>query len=89
MGNDELTTNVSADIYDHRGRSTTERIAILGRGGEPVTAEQREQAHQLLNAMLRAARPFGVSLDDFDWVINLPGGCLDVILAKTRKDIPR
>ncbi|MEU6012338.1 hypothetical protein [Streptomyces sp. NPDC047453] len=70
---------------DSKGRSTGERIAAIRRGGDPVTDAQRDAATRLLDVLLDAAAEHGVTLDDFDWTVDLPGGCLDVILAKTRR----
>ncbi|MFJ2568633.1 hypothetical protein ACIO02_37955 [Streptomyces sp. NPDC087568] len=70
---------------DSKGRSTGERIAAIQRGGDPVTDAQRTAATRLLDALLDAAAEHGVTLDDFDWTVDLPGGCLDVVLAKTRR----
>lgn len=68
---------------DRQGRSTGERVAAITRSG-PVTDGQRAAATRLLDAMLDAAEQHGVRLDDLDWTVDLPGGCLDVILAQTR-----
>lgn len=40
-------------------------------------------AEQLLAAILAAAEQHGATLDDFDWSVDLPGGCLDVVRART------
>lgn len=55
------------------------RVAAVQRGGGPVTEEQRAAATALLADMLTAAEEHGVTLDDFDWVTDLPGACLDVV----------
>lgn len=73
------------DYTDRKGRTTADRVALIHRGGPwPVTQDHRDAARELLDALLKAAEPFGVDLEDFDWTIDLPGGCLDVVLAKTR-----
>ncbi|MEU2441833.1 RNase adapter RapZ [Streptomyces rubradiris] len=69
---------------DSHGRSTGERVAGVHRYGGPITDEQRTAATRLLDALLDAAAAHGATLDDFDAVVDLPGGCLDVILSKTR-----
>ncbi|MGO4417239.1 hypothetical protein AB4Z54_00285 [Streptomyces sp. MCAF7] len=69
---------------DRKGRSTGERIAAVHRYGGPITDEQRTAATRLLDALLDAAADHQATLDDFDGVVDLPGGCLDVILSKTR-----
>lgn len=69
---------------DHKGRTLAERVAAVHRGGGPVTDDQRAAATALLADMLEAAGRHGVTLDDLDWTVDLPGGCLDVILSKTR-----
>lgn len=75
-----------ATYTDRKGRTLAERVAAIQRYGDPVTAEQRAAAEQLLASLLTAAEQHGVTLDDFDWTIDLPGGCLDVILSKSRRD---
>lgn len=70
---------------DRKGRTTADRIAAVHRYGDPITDEQRKEARLLLESLLLAAGLHGVTLADFDWTIDLPGGCLDVVLAKTRR----
>jgi hypothetical protein len=72
------------DFTDGHGRTTADRIAAVRRGGPPVTAAQRDEARRLLDALLRAASSFGVELADFDWTVDLPGGCVDVVTARDR-----
>ncbi|MGW1306724.1 hypothetical protein ACWD5R_44955 [Streptomyces sp. NPDC002514] len=67
-------------------RTPADRIAAVKRHGGPITQQQRDRATALLESLLTAAAEHGVTLADFDWMIDLPGGCLDVILAKTRRD---
>ncbi|MEU1627265.1 hypothetical protein ABZ746_18450 [Streptomyces sp. NPDC020096] len=74
-----------SDYADGRGRTTADRIAAVRRGGPPVTSEQRDEARRLMNALLGAGQSFGIGLDDFDWVVDLPGVCVDVVLADARK----
>lgn len=76
---------MDAQQTDRKGRTLAERVAAVHRYGDPITPEQRAAAEQLLAAMLEAAGHHGVTIDDFDFTIDLPGGCLDVILAKTRR----
>ena len=71
------------DYTDHKGRTTAERISLVARHG-PVSDQQRNDARRLLEALLRAAEPFGVGFQDFDWVTDLPGACVDVVLAQQR-----
>lgn len=70
---------------DRKGRTLAERVAGVHRHGDPVTPEQRAAAEELLASLLAAAGRHGVVLDDFDWTIDLPGGCLDVVLSKARR----
>lgn len=65
--------------------NTADRVAAVHRYGDPVTDEQRAAATALLADLLAAAERHGVTLADFDAVVDLPGGSLDVILAKTRR----
>ncbi|MGY0071916.1 hypothetical protein ACWZEH_35325 (plasmid) [Streptomyces sp. QTS137] len=53
--------------------------------GDPVTPAERAAAEQLLAVLLAAAEQHGVTLEDFDAVVDLPGGCLDVVLSKHRR----
>jgi hypothetical protein len=71
-------------IVDSKGRTVADRVAAVHRHGDPVTDEQRSAAQALLTDLLEAAARHGVTLDDFDWTVDLPAGCLDVILAKAR-----
>ena len=70
---------------DRKGRTLSDRVAAIQRYGDPVTAEQRTAAETLLADLLEAAARHGITIDDFDFTVDLPGGCLDVILAKTRR----
>ncbi|HET6636297.1 MAG TPA: hypothetical protein VFH77_14860 [Streptomyces sp.] len=70
---------------DAKGRTTADRIAAVQRHGGPITDDQRRDARLLLESLLLAAELHGVTLDDFDWVVDLPGGCLDVILSKSAR----
>lgn len=58
------------------------RINAVHRYGPPMSAEDRDAATRLLADMVAAAHRHGVTLADFDMVVNLPGGCVDVILAR-------
>lgn len=69
---------------DRKGRSTGERIAAVQRASHP-TDDQQAAATRLLDVLLDAAAEHQATLDDFDWTVDLPGACVDVILAKTRK----
>lgn len=69
---------------DRQGRSTGERVAAIQRGGRPVTEAQHTAATRLLDALLDAAEAHGVTLDDLDWVADLPGACLDVVRRPAR-----
>ena len=73
------------EITDGKGRTPADRVAAVHRYGDPVTDEQRAAATALLTDLLAAAAQHGVTLDDFDWSVDLPGGCLDVVLAKASR----
>lgn len=64
---------------DHKGRTLAERAAAVHRYGDPVTPAERAAAEQLL----AATEQHEVSL--FDVVVDLPGGCLDVVLSRRRR----
>jgi hypothetical protein len=66
---------------DPRGRTPADRVAAVHRYGHPITGEQRAAATALLVDLLAAAERHGVGIEDFDYVLDLPGGCLDVILS--------
>lgn len=58
------------------------RINAVQRCGDPVTEDQRAEATALLTDLLVASRSYGATLADFDGVLDLPGGCVDVIVAR-------
>ncbi|MGQ4733437.1 hypothetical protein ACUN3E_37985 [Streptomyces sp. Ju416(a)] len=62
-----------------------ERVAAVHRYGTPAGPEVTAQAVNLLESLLAAAAGHGVTLADFDTVIDLPGGCLDVMVGKARR----
>ncbi|MEV6854752.1 hypothetical protein AB0M89_13195 [Streptomyces microflavus] len=62
-----------------------ERVAAVRRFGIPAGPEVIAEAVALLEALLAAAAGHGVSLADFDDVIDLPGGCLDVVVGIARQ----
>lgn len=63
-----------------------DRIAAIERGGGPITDRHRNEATALLIYLLDAADRCEFTLDDFDWVTDLPGACVDVVLAKASKE---
>lgn len=65
-------------------RTLADRIAAVQRHST-LTDDERAAAEDLLAAMLNAAELHGVTLSDFDWKLDLPGACVDVILAKRRR----
>lgn len=58
------------------------RIAAVTRYGAPLTEEQRTEATALLTDLLIASRSYGVTLADFDGVVDLPGACVDVLVDR-------
>ncbi|MFR9758178.1 hypothetical protein [Streptomyces sp. TR06-5] len=68
---------------DRQGRSTGDRVAAVQRAGRPVLDDERAAATRLLDAMLDAAADHGATLDHFDWAVDLPGACLDVVRHRT------
>lgn len=70
---------------DSKGRSTGERVTAVRRATATTDAEQTA-ATRLLDVLLDAASLQGVTLDDFDWVADLPGACLDVIKHRDRNN---
>lgn len=64
----------------HDTRTTADRIAAIARHGpDPITDNQRERATALLDSLLAAAAEHSATLADFDWTVDLPGACIDVI----------
>ncbi|MFB7225629.1 hypothetical protein [Streptomyces sp. NPDC056227] len=64
-------------------RTPDERIADVQRHGHPITPQQRYDAAALLRDLLATAARHGVTLADFDGVVDLPGGCLDAVVARS------
>ncbi|MFE0692881.1 hypothetical protein [Streptomyces sp. NPDC058869] len=65
--------------------SPAERVAAVRRYGTPAGPVVVAEAVALLESLLAAAAAHGVALADFDNVIDLPGGCLDVMVGKARQ----
>ncbi|MEU8623178.1 hypothetical protein [Streptomyces sp. NPDC048623] len=72
-----------AAVTDSKGRNLAQRVASVQRASQP-TAEQVEKATGLLQALLEASAKYGVTIDDWDWVADLPGACRDVMHHKMR-----
>lgn len=62
-----------------------ERVAAVHRCGTPAGPTVVAEAVALLESLLSAAAAHGVTLADFDAVVDLPGGCLDVMVGKARQ----
>ncbi|MFB6628920.1 hypothetical protein ACFCWY_03435 [Streptomyces sp. NPDC056362] len=69
-------------MTDRKGRTLTERIVAVQRGGTPPTADELDRAHDLLVLLLTAGAKHGLTLDDWDWIDDLPGTCRDLIRHK-------
>ncbi|SEK43757.1 hypothetical protein [Streptacidiphilus jiangxiensis] len=68
-----------------RHRELADRINdVSERRTTPGTEEEKAAATALLADMLQAAAQHGINLDAFDWVTDLPGGCLAAIASKLR-----
>lgn len=63
-------------------RPLADRIAAVHRGGPPITAQNRYDATALLRDLLTTAEKHGVTIHDLDAVDDLPGVCIDLVLAK-------
>jgi hypothetical protein len=68
---------------DALGRSTGDRVTTVKRHGRPVTETEHGAAVRLLDSLLDAAADHGVTLDDLDWVADLPAICLDAVRRST------
>lgn len=80
---DHIAAAERGDPPPTRARTHAERIAAVHRGGPAITEQQRAAATALLTDMVAAAERHGVTLDDLDATVDLPGGCLDVIRSKS------
>ncbi|MFF3998572.1 hypothetical protein ACFYX8_35350 [Streptomyces cyaneofuscatus] len=60
-------------------------MAAIHRYGTPAGPVVEARAVALLESLLATAAAHGVTLADFDTVIDLPGGCLDVMVGKARQ----
>ncbi|MFF7438700.1 hypothetical protein [Streptomyces sp. NPDC008122] len=69
-------------MTDSKGRTLAQRITAVQRGGTPPTADELDRAHDLLVLLLAASAKYGLTLDDWDWVDDLPGTCRDLIRHK-------
>ncbi|WP_042387462.1 hypothetical protein [Streptacidiphilus melanogenes] len=68
-----------------RHRELADRINdVAERRSTPRTEEEKAAATALLADMLQAAAQHGINLDAFDWVTDLPGGCLAAVASKLR-----
>ena len=77
---------------DEKDRTTADRIDAIAerRHGGPLTPQQREDAIALLDKFLDAAEGYRINLDDFDFVVDLPGACYDVVtLNRVQRRQPR
>jgi hypothetical protein len=72
---------------DSKGRTTADRIAaVADRRTTPTPADLQQEARLMLESMLLgAALHCDATIDDFDWVGDLPAMCLDVVVSKARK----
>ncbi|WP_435057535.1 hypothetical protein [Streptomyces sp. bgisy060] len=70
-------------MTDSKGRNLAQRITTVQRHGTPTAAEL-DEAYDLLVLILAAGAKYGLTLDDWDWVADLPGTCRDLIRHKHR-----
>jgi hypothetical protein len=66
-------------------RTPAEAIAAVHRHGPPISVEQRQAATALLEDLLAAAARHSVTLEDFAFVADLPGACVDLAVVKLRR----
>ncbi|MER7515911.1 hypothetical protein [Streptomyces sp. NPDC126499] len=71
-------------MTDTKGRNLAQRIVTVKRYGTPPTAAELDEAYDLLVQVLTAGAKYGLTLDDWDWVDDLPGTCRDLIRHKHR-----
>ncbi|MFI8911759.1 hypothetical protein ACIGW4_09090 [Streptomyces sp. NPDC053513] len=69
-------------MTDSKGRTLAQRITAVHRYGTPPTAAELDQAHDLLVLLLAAGAQYGLTLDDWDLLADLPGACRDLIHHK-------
>ena len=70
---------------DNKGRTLVQRIAAVERGGDPTTVGQQADAADLLADMLAVLALRGLTLDDADWVTNLPADAVDLVRYRDRR----
>ncbi|MFF0426971.1 hypothetical protein ACFYUJ_21470 [Streptomyces sp. NPDC004520] len=69
-------------MTDSKGRNLAQRITTVQRHGTPPTAAELDEAYDLLVLILAAGAKYGLTLDDWDGVDDLPGTCRDLIHHK-------
>jgi hypothetical protein len=67
-------------------RTPAERVAAVKSHTFPILPAHREQATELLVALLTAAELHGYTASDFSFVTNLAGACVDVVQARARRE---
>ncbi|MFD0403387.1 hypothetical protein ACFVHI_35530 [Kitasatospora sp. NPDC127121] len=80
------TTAYNPAYTDAKGRTTADRINAIQRGGGPLTPQQRADAMHLLESVLLSIGLHGFTIDDSDWVTDLPGACVDLVLHKAHRE---
>jgi hypothetical protein len=73
------------EYTDNKGRTLADRIANVSRATKP-TASEADRARLLLADLLATADRHGLTLDDFDWIADLPGVCVDAIRMHDRRN---
>ncbi|MGW0034969.1 hypothetical protein ACWDXD_34790 [Streptomyces sp. NPDC003314] len=71
-------------MTDSKGRNLAQRITTVHRYGTPSTATELDEAYDLLVLLLAAGAKYGITLDDWDLLADLPGACRDLIHHKHR-----
>ncbi|MFI8398729.1 hypothetical protein ACIGG5_00565 [Streptomyces sp. NPDC085463] len=71
-------------MTDSQGRHLAQRLATVQRHGTPPTATELDEAYDLLVLLLTAGAKYGITLDDWDTVADLPATCRDLIRHKHR-----
>ncbi|MFK0294818.1 hypothetical protein ACIQU6_30700 [Streptomyces sp. NPDC090442] len=74
----DTEANDTPSPTNHQGR-IADRVAAVTLHGAPLTDEQRAAATALVTDLLAAAAAHGVTLEDWDMVLDLPAGAVDVI----------
>lgn len=70
-------------------RTPEQRVAAVQSHTFPILPKHREQATELLVALLTGAELCGFTASDFSFATNLAAACVDVVQARARREAGR